>query len=171
LEAIWLVDIWSQVLRTSKSHYGYYANILECSQKSMQILSTRSKVNLRRLYGSFTFNKQCNSYVCNNRIGTRLYKLLICYMHHQTTIQNGPPSLNGAMMWGLLELQINAKTSGITIGRILTPKVLWWFRVQNCLKTPLLKSSYLFYFILILFLNPTIGSFSELIKECSLKNP
>jgi hypothetical protein len=29
----------------------------------MQILSIRSKVSLRRFYGSFTFNKQCKSYV------------------------------------------------------------------------------------------------------------
>jgi hypothetical protein len=29
---------------------------------------------------------------------------------------------------------------------ILTPKVLWWFQIQNCLKTPLLKSSFSFYF-------------------------
>jgi hypothetical protein len=29
---------------------------------------------------------------------------------------------------------------------ILTPKVLWWFQAQNCLITPLLKSSYSFYF-------------------------
>jgi hypothetical protein len=28
----------------------------------------------------------------------------------------------------------------------LTPKVLWWFQAQNCLKTPLLKASYSFYF-------------------------
>jgi hypothetical protein len=26
----------------------------------------------------------------------------------------------------------------------LTPKVLWWFQAQNCLKTPLLKASYSF---------------------------
>jgi hypothetical protein len=30
--------------------------------------------------------------------------------------------------------------------RSLTPKVLWWFQVQNYLKTPLLKASYSFYF-------------------------
>jgi hypothetical protein len=27
----------------------------------------------------------------------------------------------------------------------LTPKVLWWFQGQNCLKTPLLKASFLFF--------------------------
>jgi hypothetical protein len=27
---IWIVDISSQALHTSKSHYGYYANILGC---------------------------------------------------------------------------------------------------------------------------------------------
>jgi hypothetical protein len=58
-----IVDIWSQAFWTSKSHYGYYANILGCSQKSMQILSTISKVNLRRFYESFTSNKWCESYV------------------------------------------------------------------------------------------------------------
>jgi hypothetical protein len=31
----------------------------------MQILSTRSKVSLRRFYESFTYNKQCESYVGN----------------------------------------------------------------------------------------------------------
>jgi hypothetical protein len=28
----------------------------------------------------------------------------------------------------------------------LTLKVLWWFQAQNCLKTPVLKASYSFYF-------------------------
>jgi hypothetical protein len=45
-----IVDISSQASGTFKNHYGYYANILGCSQKSMQILSTRSKVSLRRFY-------------------------------------------------------------------------------------------------------------------------
>jgi hypothetical protein len=38
-------------------------NILECSQKSIQILFTRSKVSSRRFYESFTSKKQCKSYV------------------------------------------------------------------------------------------------------------
>ena len=33
--------------------------------KSMQILSTRSKVSLRRFYESFISNQQCKSYVCD----------------------------------------------------------------------------------------------------------
>jgi hypothetical protein len=45
-----VVDISSQALRTSKSHYGYYANILGCSPKPMQILSIRSKVSFKRFY-------------------------------------------------------------------------------------------------------------------------
>ena len=57
------VDIWNQDFWTSKSHYGYYANILEYSQKSIQILFTISKVNSRRFYESFPFNKWCESYV------------------------------------------------------------------------------------------------------------
>ena len=32
----------------------------------MQILSTRSKVSLRRFYESFTSNKRCKSYVHDN---------------------------------------------------------------------------------------------------------
>jgi hypothetical protein len=39
--------------------------IVGCSQKSMQILTTRSKVNLRRFYENFTSNKQCESYGCD----------------------------------------------------------------------------------------------------------
>jgi hypothetical protein len=33
----------------------------------MQILFTRSKISLRRFYESFTFNKQCKSYVRDNK--------------------------------------------------------------------------------------------------------
>jgi hypothetical protein len=32
------------------------------------------------------------------------------------------------------------------ISKGLTPKVLWWFEAQNCLITPILKSSYSYYF-------------------------
>jgi hypothetical protein len=39
-----------------------YTWILE-SQKSMQILSTRSKASSRKSYESFTSNKRCKSYV------------------------------------------------------------------------------------------------------------
>ena len=35
-------------LRTSTSHYEYYADIIGCSSKSMHILSTRSKVSSKR---------------------------------------------------------------------------------------------------------------------------
>jgi hypothetical protein len=34
----------------------------------MQILSTRSKVNSRRFYKKFTFNKRCKSYVRDKKI-------------------------------------------------------------------------------------------------------
>jgi hypothetical protein len=67
-------------LSTFKSHYGYYANILGCSQKSMQILSTRSKVSLRRFFESFISNKQCKSYICDKAPWAWIWKLaLSCY--------------------------------------------------------------------------------------------
>jgi hypothetical protein len=73
MEAIRVVDIWSQVLRTSKNHYGYYANIFGYSQKSIQILSTRSKVSSRRFYESFTSNRQCKSYIRDSKCATNCY--------------------------------------------------------------------------------------------------
>ena len=40
--------------------------ILECFQNSIQILFTRSKISIRRLFESFTFNKRCKSNVLDN---------------------------------------------------------------------------------------------------------
>jgi hypothetical protein len=72
-----VVDLWSQALHTIKSHYGYYADILGYSQKSMQILSRRSKVSSRRFYENFTSNKPCKSYVCDMVQLSLIHKLTL----------------------------------------------------------------------------------------------
>jgi hypothetical protein len=58
-----------------------YTWILE-SQKSMQILSTRSKVSSRRIYESFTSKKRCKSYVRNSTYTRNFILSCMCHEIH-----------------------------------------------------------------------------------------